>query len=278
MSVPRSPVPQRRLANLHHHSDGPYPTAASRATYTATGQPNPTIESRRYFDTISEPLRTPIAPTAATNGSVGTGSGAAARTAFVEDPTAVPGMGGGSELIGGARDFVKKTSRNGHGDSRRYRRRPMHRGTSFDDLAVERQSDHSPAAHPPATGTHDVNQLRFCRHITSKPTSMDRDRVRPRAAGCSGGHRFESRNGLRERSVTRRLARDRQRVPHAIGTRPGVGQPRMVEWRTEPLVLDAAQRHRSRRGSRNPRLHHRRGRGRQQRQCGGVEQCVGDGA
>ncbi len=108
MSVPRSPVPQRRLANQHHHSDGPYPIVASRATYSATGQPNPTIASRTYFDTISEPLRTPTAPTAATNGNVGAGGGTTTRTACVKDPTAVPGMGGGSVLIDRARTSSRR--------------------------------------------------------------------------------------------------------------------------------------------------------------------------
>src|SRR6056297_3194129 len=75
---------------------------ASNATYTATGQPKPTTASRRNFEAINDTVSTPIAPTAATTGSVGCGrlgAGAAARTA----PTAVPGIGGGrGELIVGS--------------------------------------------------------------------------------------------------------------------------------------------------------------------------------
>jgi len=44
---------------------------AISATYTATGQPKSTTASSRYFDTISEPVSTAMAPTAATTGSVG---------------------------------------------------------------------------------------------------------------------------------------------------------------------------------------------------------------
>ena len=150
---------------------------------------------------------------------------------------------------------------------RTYRHDPMHEGRS---RRCGRLRSPLPLPHHFRELVHDL-EFASSTCVTSTPASVGCDGHRSRRRGSCTRRDHTSNHGDGGRTVCCRLARHRQCLPKPVGACSRGRQLGVVEWEQESLVLDAAQRHRPRRGPRYGWLHSRWRRSGQQRQRGGVE-------